>query len=62
MFTKRHYEWMAKQFARNLNGQWPEGCERERQTVVDLAHQFADAAKADNDNFNRERFLQACGV
>jgi hypothetical protein len=30
--------------------------------IADIAHELADHFVEDNSNFNRERFLEACGV
>jgi hypothetical protein len=51
---------IARQFAANLN-HWPDGFPVERQTIVDMAHQFADAL-AYKTKAGRMAFLAACGV
>lgn len=48
MFQKRHYEFLASVLA-----------EYGRQ---DISLKMARALKADNPNFNYDRFLTACGV
>ena len=61
--TRQHFQFIADQFKANIGASnWPEGCEREMQTVKDMAVQFADALRATNPGFNRERFLTACGL
>lgn len=49
LFERRHYEWLAA-----LIREW--GADEE------VATSFADALEGTNQNFNRARFLKACGV
>jgi hypothetical protein len=53
---------IAWEFARCMND-WPEGCDREYQTVVDMAYQFADRlAVLKPEGYDRKAFLVACGI
>lgn len=53
MFSKRHYELVAKTI-KELDVPWFERSH--------IAHQFAVQFMRDNNNFNYERFTTACGV
>jgi hypothetical protein len=52
---------IAHEFARNIND--PDGFEREQQTIIDLAYQFADRlAVLKPEGYDRKAFLVACGI
>lgn len=54
MFSKRHYETIAKRFA------WIDAPNREAKDYA--TETLADLFAEDNPNFDRARFLKACGV
>lgn len=56
--TKKHYELIASVFKEAFD---PKGI-AQTFTVRLLADEMAEALKLDNPKFDRERFLQACGV
>lgn len=60
MMTRKHFNAIAKTFAERMEEIAGDEylCE---QTAI-LAEHFADVFERDNPNFNRARFLDACGV
>lgn len=54
--TKRHFE----QFARHIRLYLETVASL--QTATAMAEMVASVAKQDNPNFNRERFMRACGL
>jgi hypothetical protein len=52
-FTHQHFRTVAA-IIRKANG-------KQGMITADIAHHFADALAATNPNFNRHRFLMACG-
>lgn len=60
---RRHFELIAETLRAALEA---EGAQRNvrtpRHALNALAYDFADALAATNPNFNRARFLRACGV
>ena len=64
MFTKKHYEAIAKvlQGYKQYNGEreYPGGGEVD--AMIDgMVSEFGDMLERDNPNFDRGRFLKACG-
>lgn len=61
--TRKDYELMARPM-RNLRAIHNSGVEGEHYAFVltHYAEVLADALEADNERFDRERFLKACGV
>ncbi len=60
MFSQRHYEAVAAIVARHYNAYTLDYAARAAVRVLaeDMLHLFA----GDNPRFNRDRFLQACGL
>lgn len=61
--TKKHYEMVAHQLSdtRRVNAQLAFGPQAEAVRVY-VAEALADEFAADNPNFDRAKFLKACGV
>lgn len=64
--TKKDYELIAgvvKDFDQRL-GNWFNGQERQQRQEVhaELAHSMANQLEQDNPKFDRNKFLQACGI
>jgi len=59
MMTKKHFEKIASIFKED-NVSWR--VELELNTYNRLAHKMADFFATENPQFNKEKFLQACGV
>lgn len=64
--TKKDYELIAGvvgDFEQRL-GNWFNGQERQQRQEIhaELAHGMANALEADNLRFDRNKFLEACGV
>ena len=55
--TRKDYQLIADVFAN-----FGKMIELEETIGADLARNLADALQADNPRFNRDRFLDACGV
>ena len=51
MFTKRHFEVLAKLIK-----------ESDAKTKFELAHDLAKLFQEDNDRFNVSKFYKACGI
>ena len=62
--TRKDYELLAKTFNHHLATMAMSGKAEpiEFQNIGELAHKFADALSGDNPRFDRQRFLDACGV
>ncbi|QWY83406.1 hypothetical protein [Rhizobium phage RHph_X3_9] len=58
--TKRHYVEVAAIFKRKLSEPYPQD-ERRTALLKDIAKELADMFKRDNGNFQRDKFLDACG-
>jgi hypothetical protein len=58
MFQKRHYETIAETLRIERNN----ASERQRSGLSIAIGALADAFAHDNSNFNRSRFLKACGL
>jgi hypothetical protein len=56
--TRKHYQQIAEMIRQTytLNDGHEAG------TIAHIAEQFATIAKRDNPNFDRDRFLTACGM
>ena len=56
--TRKHYRQVAEMLRQTylLNEGYEAG------TIAHIAEQFANIAKADNPNFSRDKFLEACGM
>jgi hypothetical protein len=56
--TRKHFQALADlvDYARN------EDMFADAETAKDFANDLADLCRGFNNNFNRERFLEACGV
>lgn len=56
--TRKHYQQIADMIRQTyqLNDGHHGG------TIAHIAEQFATIAKRDNQAFNRDRFLEACGI
>lgn len=56
--TKKHYEAIAKiiQLYKAIESH------SDKRMCYYIAHDLADYFQTDNKNFNRERFLEACGI
>jgi hypothetical protein len=56
--TRKHYQQIADMIRQTytLNDGHEAG------TIAHIAEQFAIIAKRDNQAFNRDRFLEACGI
>ena len=62
MFTKKHFNAIAKVVA-NVRLTLPsQAGEAMREAVDILAGELANEFSASNDNFDEDRFLRACGV
>lgn len=59
--TKKHYEMVAECFRWNPPRD-PNGDPEVKRHHEMLADELAEAFRSDNPNFDRERFLKACGV
>lgn len=59
MFTRRHYEAIAKRISR-VRRETPTA--KERGAVDTVARALADGFSRDNERFSRVRFLRACGL
>jgi hypothetical protein len=57
--SKKHYEAIAAIFAGDYASAKNDDC---RRVVVGLALSLSDIFKRDNENFDRMRFLKACGL
>ena len=53
MFSKRHYEWLAR---------WITNLDLYEDVYEEIAHKLADELERDNPKFDRTRFLKACDV
>jgi hypothetical protein len=62
MFTKRHYERIAKKFAAEKIAGNTESAMMVNEARADIAKELADMFAEDNPRFNREMFLKACEV
>lgn len=63
--TKKDYELIARIFHKNITDNDPRVSQQlwtAQQIATATAKQFADVLKSTNPKFDRERFLQACGV
>ena len=60
MFAHRHYEHIAAAIRERMES--IDGAGNECFVLDRLARHMADGFAIDNPNFNRERFLKACGV
>ena len=59
MFTKQHYKKIAKILAEHAGiERWIDNDDT-MNLLTDLTTDFCDLFKADNENFNREKFQQA---
>lgn len=68
-FTQRHFELVARTIKLradtwlcDIAGDDPKVTQASRELLVCLARDFADAFKADNPRFDRDRFMKACGL
>lgn len=63
MFTKQHYEAIAKIIKQEI--EWSESYQTEgvrTNTCKHIALDLAQYFESDNPRFDRKRFLEACGV
>lgn len=59
--TRQHFALIAETIA-GFGHYDEEHAEQDARTRSDLAYEFVRALRATNPNFNRDRFLRACGV
>lgn len=68
--SKKHFEFIATTIREHqpvvggLDSETPETLAfkaARRSTLVDVAHRLADMCQMENTNFDRARFLKACG-
>lgn len=59
-FQRRHYIETAKQFHAILTDQITDMFARD--ATINLVHKMADTFAKDNPRFDRQRFMQACGL
>lgn len=68
--SKKHFEFIARTINEHqpivggLDSETPETLAYKaarRSTLVDVAHRLADLCQMENPNFDRTRFLRACG-
>lgn len=63
MFTRQHYEYLACQLLQAATNRRRLNYSAERQACIrDFAFFLANSFEHDEPNFNRTRFLAACGV
>lgn len=62
--SRKYYEMIAESIKATLDDLIPGGDHYMYANIhsFQLAHRFADQLQKDNPNFNRERFIKACGV
>jgi hypothetical protein len=60
--TKKHYEAIAAILSRYKETPLYEKDWSDYRTNEHIAHELADYFATDNKNFNRARFLTACGI
>lgn len=58
MLTKKHYKTIAGIIKLHIDCAGPLTVN----SYISVANQLADMCENDNPNFNRSKFLQACGV
>lgn len=58
MMSKKHFVRMADFFSEAMLKATPEG----KVWLAETAREFADMSRADNSNFNRQKFYYACGL
>jgi hypothetical protein len=63
--TKKHFQAFAARIADDIRVSARFGADEQKRTIdaaTYAAHLFADIARANNDRFDRDRFLTACGL
>lgn len=63
--TKKHFEAIAKILAETMSRETNDGSypdETAIRTITFIANRIANVCESDNPNFDRARFLRACGV
>jgi hypothetical protein len=58
MFSKRHYEWLASYWARELVGRG----EQRRLTVIGMIVRQCREFERTESRFDAQRFMTACGM
>ena len=58
IFTRRHYQAIAEVIADTKISHFNEGLF----AIQEVTEDFCDMFSRDNPNFNREKFLKACGM
>jgi hypothetical protein len=60
--TRKHFEAVAEIVKEELDWRKSMGQMVEARVVISLARRFAEMFEAENDRFDRRRFLRACGA